>query len=95
MRGRAAYRRRAWDDAYRSLALADGAGLLSVADLERLAWSAGLTGRTQEFLGVLERLYNAHLEAGHERGVSPTFISGHMIDSRCALLWYWPLSWVT
>jgi hypothetical protein len=32
-RGRAAYERRAWKDAYESLARADGAGLLGAGDL--------------------------------------------------------------
>lgn len=65
-RGRAAHARRAWEEAYAALSLADGASPLGSADLERLAWSAGLTGRTRELLELLERLYNAHLEGGHD-----------------------------
>ncbi len=61
--GRAAYGRRAWDDAYRSLSLADKAGGLGASDLELLAWSAALTHRDQVFPKVLERIYLAYVDA--------------------------------
>ena len=61
--GRDAYGRKAWEDAYTSLTRADETVPLAVADLERLAWSAGLTGRDKDFLRVLERIYHGHLEA--------------------------------
>ncbi len=63
-RGRDAYRRRAWADAYRSLSLADQANPLDVEDLERLARSAYLIGRTDDFLTTLERAHHAYLNAG-------------------------------
>ena len=44
-RGRAAYERRAWKDAYESLSRADGAGLLGAGDLELLATCAYMLGR--------------------------------------------------
>jgi DNA-binding NarL/FixJ family response regulator len=65
-RGRAQFRDRAWDDAYDSLARADAAQPLEVEDLERLAWSAALTGRDPEFLRLLERSYQTHLGCGRE-----------------------------
>src|SRR5438270_4947185 len=65
-RGRAQFRDRAWDDAYETLARADAARPLDVEDLERLALSAALTGRDPEFLRLLERTYQIHLECGRE-----------------------------
>ena len=69
-RGRAAYARRAWDEAFESLARADQAAALAPADLERLAWSAALTARDEEFLQALERLYHRHLDAGAGGGAA-------------------------
>lgn len=63
-RGRRAYSRRAWEQAYESLAAADRTSPLAANDLERLAWSGALTGRDEEFLRALERLHHLHLEAG-------------------------------
>ena len=57
--GRAAYGRRAWAEAYQALSQADAATPLAAADLERLAWSAALTGRDDALLATLERLYHA------------------------------------
>lgn len=61
--GRRAYDRRAWDDAYRQLSLADEAARLTVDDLELLALSAYLTGRDDDYLRVLERAHHAYLDA--------------------------------
>lgn len=63
-RGRAAHARRAWEEAREELSLADRATPLGTADLERLAWASTLTGRGEEVLGLLERLYKAHLDDG-------------------------------
>jgi DNA-binding CsgD family transcriptional regulator len=63
-RGRDAYTRRAWTEAYDALAAADEAQALAPEDLERLAWSAALTGRDDELLRALERLHGIELEAG-------------------------------
>src|SRR5512145_1706062 len=63
-RGRESYRRRAWDDAYGSLRLADRMTPLGADDLELLATSAYLTGRDLEFYAYLDRAYRARLESG-------------------------------
>ena len=60
-RGRDAYRRRAWGEAWRELSRADQRTPLDVEDLERLAISAYLIGRETEFHGYLERAHHAHL----------------------------------
>lgn len=63
-RGRESYRRQAWADAYQSLSLADQKASLDAEDLELLARSAYLIGRTDEFLTTLERAHHAYLKAG-------------------------------
>ena len=63
-RGREAYARRAWLDAYTSLSAADEAEPLGAEDLELLAISASLIGRMDDFLALLERAHHARLEAG-------------------------------
>src|SRR5262245_61924181 len=62
--GRDAYRRRAWDDAYKQLSLADEASLLGVADIELLAMSAYLTGRDEDYLRALARAHQALFQSG-------------------------------
>ena len=62
--GRESYRRRAWDDAYRCLSLADEASRLGGDDLELLALSAYMIGLDDEYLSALERAHHAHLDAG-------------------------------
>ncbi|MER8799125.1 LuxR C-terminal-related transcriptional regulator [Mesorhizobium sp. M0998] len=62
--GREAYEERAWDDAYRFFWRAGEAAPLAVDDLERLAMSAYLTGRDEEYLRALERTHHAYLDAG-------------------------------
>ena len=72
--GRAAYRRRAWDDAFQALSRADEAGQLGTNDLELLAWSALLTNRDQVLPKVLERTYLAHIDANeHSRAARHAF----------------------
>jgi ATP/maltotriose-dependent transcriptional regulator MalT len=63
-RGRESYARRAWVDAYESLARADQAAPLEVEDLELLATSASMVGRMDEYLAMLERVHHAHVAAG-------------------------------
>ncbi|WP_281354907.1 helix-turn-helix transcriptional regulator [Chelativorans xinjiangense] len=65
--GRKAYEERAWDDAYRFLSRASEAAPLAVDDLERLAMSAYLTGRDEEYLRALERTHQAYRDAGNGR----------------------------
>jgi hypothetical protein len=60
-RGRSAYERRAWGDAYDAFSQAIA---LEVDDVERLAWSAGLSGHDDASLEVFERLHQLRLDAG-------------------------------
>ena len=64
--GRAHFRLRAWGEAYDTLARADRSAALAVEDVERLAWSAALTGRDAEMVQLLERSYQIHLGRGEE-----------------------------
>jgi DNA-binding CsgD family transcriptional regulator len=63
-RGRASYERRAWKSAYKALSRAERAAPLGAEDLERLATSAYLLGRDDEYLSALERAHHAHMDAG-------------------------------
>jgi DNA-binding CsgD family transcriptional regulator len=63
-RGREAYGRRAWKDAYESLSRAEEADSLSASDVELLAVSAYLLGRDDEAWEFLGRAHHRHLEAG-------------------------------
>jgi DNA-binding CsgD family transcriptional regulator len=63
-RGRRSYAARAWKDAYAALSSADRAAPLGGADLDLLAASAGLLGRYDEQLTLLERAHHAYLQAG-------------------------------
>jgi DNA-binding CsgD family transcriptional regulator len=65
-RGRLAYERRAWADAYEALSGANAADLQSADDVERLAWSAILTGRDEAALEIFERLYQLRVDAGED-----------------------------
>jgi len=64
LHGRACYERGEWNDAFESLALEDESQPLSLDDLHRLAWSAGLTARDEHMLAAQERLYHGYLESG-------------------------------
>jgi hypothetical protein len=66
LRGRACYERGEWNDAFESLALEDESQPLDLADLHRLAWSAGLTARDEHMLSAHERLYHGYLESGQD-----------------------------
>jgi DNA-binding CsgD family transcriptional regulator len=61
-RGRSAYQRRAWADAYD--AFSQAGATLEADDVERLAWSAQLTGREEAMIEALERLHQLSLDAG-------------------------------
>lgn len=63
VRGRAHYRQRRWADALEALREARRQAPLARADLERLAWSAALTGDDDGFLDALECLHQASVEA--------------------------------
>jgi DNA-binding CsgD family transcriptional regulator/tetratricopeptide (TPR) repeat protein len=70
VRGRLAYERRAWADAYDALSEASAAGPLGADDVERLAWSAILTGRDEPALDVFERLHQLRLDAGENHAAA-------------------------
>jgi ATP/maltotriose-dependent transcriptional regulator MalT len=73
-RGRAAYERRAWGDAYEHLIAADHQSALPADDLELLAVAAYLTGRDDTAIEVLERAHRAQIDAGETpRGVRCAF----------------------
>ena len=63
-RGRQAYASRAWLDAYTALSNADRAASLGADDVELLAMSASMVGRTDEMLSLLERGHEALVDAG-------------------------------
>jgi len=64
LKGRSAYERRAWGDAYDAFAEASVAGALDADDVERFAWSAVLSGHDDASLEALERLHQLRLDAG-------------------------------
>ncbi|HEX5098735.1 MAG TPA: LuxR C-terminal-related transcriptional regulator [Polyangiaceae bacterium] len=63
-RGREAYARRAWADAYEALSVAAGERELDAEDVERLAWSAAFTARDEGMFSGLARAYELYLERG-------------------------------
>jgi DNA-binding CsgD family transcriptional regulator len=76
-RGHAEYGRRAWARAREALARADEATPLGPEDLERLATSAYMLGRLDEFHRALERAHEAYVERGDpQRAVRCAFFSG-------------------
>jgi len=80
---RAAFQRRAWASAQQQLAAVDQVAPLSPEDLELLAWSAALIGRDEEHLRAMERLYQAHLDAGaEERAARAAFWVGQRLLTR-------------
>jgi ATP/maltotriose-dependent transcriptional regulator MalT len=65
-RGREAFERRAWSEAYAHLRDADDGSRLDPADLERLAVAAHLVGRDEDADEVWERAHRAWIDAGEE-----------------------------
>ena len=63
-RGRRCYAERAWLQAYTALSQADQAAPLGAEDLELLATAAGMLGRDDDYLSLLERAHHAFLDAG-------------------------------
>ena len=63
-RGREAFNRRAWADAFERLEHADRTTALEPIDLERLATAAYLTGRDEQSIDTLRRAHQAWLEGG-------------------------------
>ena len=64
-RGRDGYRRHAWAEAYRCFAAADRRSPLPAPDLEMYALSAALLGRDDEYLALMDRLYQLYLRSDH------------------------------
>jgi tetratricopeptide (TPR) repeat protein len=65
-RGREAYSREAWLDAYESLSRADREASLAPDDLALLATCAYMIGRESEYRDLLERAHRVYLEADDE-----------------------------
>lgn len=63
-RGRAAYARRAWQEAHDALSSSDRATPLGPEDLDLLATSAYMLGRDDESMAMLERAHHVYLAAG-------------------------------
>ncbi len=63
-RGRSAYERRAWGDAFDVLSRASVERALEADDLERLAWAAILSGHDDAAVEAFERLHALTLDAG-------------------------------
>ena len=63
-RGRELYARRAWADAFDSLARAAEETQLAAVDLELLATSASMAGRLDVYVETLERIHRAYLDEG-------------------------------
>ncbi len=64
-RGREAFSRKAWADAYASLSAADHESSLGPEDLERLAFAAYLLGRPADSDGILARAHQGFLSRGN------------------------------
>lgn len=63
-RARAAHERNDWADACATFAAVDQVRPLAVEDLERLAEAAQILGRGDEAIALLQRLYQARVDAG-------------------------------
>jgi DNA-binding CsgD family transcriptional regulator len=69
-RGREAYARRAWLDAYEALTTAEDEGPLEAPDADLLATCAFMLGRDDESAAWLERGHQRYLEAGDKIGAA-------------------------
>ena len=73
-RGRDAYRRRAWREAYAGLSAAEREATLEPQDLERLAVACRMLGREAESTGFLTRAFQAYQRSeAPERAVRAAF----------------------
>ena len=63
-RGREAFARRAWPDAFESLSRADQVAPLGAEELELLATCAYMLGRDEDYVRALERAHHAYLGTG-------------------------------
>jgi DNA-binding CsgD family transcriptional regulator len=77
-RGREAFARRAWLDAFESLSRAERAAPLEPEELELLATSAYMLGRDADHVRALERAHHAYLDTGGiPRAVYCAYWIGH------------------
>jgi DNA-binding NarL/FixJ family response regulator len=82
-RGREAFARRAWLDAFESLSGADQAAPLGAEELELLATSAYMLGRDDDHARALERAHHAYLDVGDTaRAVYCVYWIGHNLMLR-------------
>ena len=82
-RARRSYGERAWADAFQAFSAADQESPLEVKDLEQLALAAYLVGRDEDYLGTLERAYNAYRDIGESlRAVRCAFWLGFRLMMR-------------
>src|SRR6266516_3019480 len=82
-RGREAFARGGWPDAFEFLSRADEAAPLGAEELELLATSAYMLGRDDEHIRALERAHHAHLGAGDtQRAVRCAYWIGHNLMLR-------------
>lgn len=70
IQGREACERRAWSEAYELLSRADVHASLGACDLERLATSAYLIGRDDEFLKAMDRAHRGFVRTGDSVGAA-------------------------
>jgi ATP/maltotriose-dependent transcriptional regulator MalT len=63
-RARDSYARHAWADAHRGFAAADAGAPLAGRDLELYAIAAGLTAHDDDYLALMDRLYQGYLDGG-------------------------------
>jgi ATP/maltotriose-dependent transcriptional regulator MalT len=65
-RGRSAYGRLAWTEAYDAFGRVDAEAPLQASDVELYGAAAAMLGRDDEWMRCLERAHHLHLEAGDE-----------------------------
>src|SRR5918996_4903387 len=63
--GREAFRRNAWEEAFRLLSEADRSGRLAPEDLEMLGQAAWWVARPEDSVHARERAHAAYLETGN------------------------------
>ncbi|WP_284618633.1 helix-turn-helix domain-containing protein [Aquabacterium humicola] len=67
---RQSYARHEWESTFHLLTQVDASSPLVAEDLDRLAWSAGLTTRDDQMLVLLERLHDARVQAADLQGAA-------------------------
>lgn len=92
-RGRDAFGRRMWADAFKALTRADETTPLVGDDIRSMAWSAYLIGRHDDFVRAMERDHHAEVEVGNDLGAARTaidlgFVLGHRGEIGPATGWF-------